>query len=345
MSKNGAIATSIMSGTIEALSSSRVLVTGSAGFIGSHLVEYLVPRAAFVRGFMRYNSRSEIGWLSELSPEIRNQVEIMRGDLKDPGSVRRAVAGIDVVLHLGALIAIPYSYQNPLDFVQTNVLGTSYLLMAAMDAGVRRVVQTSTSEVYGTAQTVPIDETHPLNAQSPYAASKIGADQLALSFSRCFSLPVVLLRPFNTYGPRQSLRSVIPTIIAQVLWRDRLTLGSLFPTRDFTYVEDTARAFALASTAALTGGEVVQIGSGQEISIGDLARKIMKLAGREVPIESEQQRVRPKASEVSRLLADNARAHEKLKWTPAIDLDEGLQRTIDWFKDRKDQFCPETYHV
>ncbi len=322
-----------------------VLVTGGAGFIGSHLVEYLVPRCGRVRAFLRYSSRADIGWLAELPSDVLEEVELIRGDLKDPASVRRAVKGMDTILHLGALIAIPYSYQNPIDFVQTNVQGTAYLLMAAMDAGIRRFVQTSTSEVYGTAQTVPMTELHPLSAQSPYAASKIGADQLALSFARSFELPVVLLRPFNTYGPRQTLRSVIPTIISQALWCDRITLGSLFPTRDFTYVADTVRAFTMAAAAAIVPGEVVQVGSGKEISIGELARMIISICGRDLPMESEQERVRPDASEVSRLLADVSRIRETLGWQVEIGLNEGLTRTIKWFKKRKHLFKPEQYHV
>lgn len=316
-----------------------VLLTGAGGFIGSHLLEALLARGARVRAFLRYNSRNDPGQLRFLAPETLRGVEVVWGDLRDYNAVSRAMEGIQFVFHLGALIGIPYSYVNPREVVETNVLGTLNVLMAGREHGVSRIIHTSTSEVYGTARTVPINTAHPLQAQSPYAASKIGADKIAQSFHASFGLPVVILRPFNTYGPRQSGRAVIPTIIAQVQLRDQVTLGSLHPTRDYTFVRDTARAFVQVAETPEVIGRELNIGSGFEISIGDLARKIMRLMGKEKEIVSDARRIRPSASEVERLLADNREARRLLGWSPAVSLEEGLRETIQWVVEH-----PEYYH-
>jgi NAD dependent epimerase/dehydratase len=316
-----------------------VLLTGAGGFIGSHLLEILCAHGARVRAFLRYNSRNDPGLLRFLPPETLRRVEVMWGDLRDYNAVNQAMEGVRFVFHLGALIGIPYSYVNPREVVETNVLGTLNVLMAGREHGVSRIVHTSTSEVYGTARTVPIDTAHPLQAQSPYSASKIGADKIAQSFHASFDLPVVILRPFNTYGPRQSGRAVIPNIIAQVRSRDRVTLGSLHPTRDFTFVRDTARAFVRAAETPEVIGRELIVGSGLEISIGDLARKIMQLMGKEMEIVSDATRVRPSASEVERLLADNREARMLLGWSPEVSLEEGLRETIQWVVEH-----PAHYH-
>lgn len=306
----------------------RVLITGAGGFIGSHLVERLVESGAGVTAFVHYNALGTCGWLDE-SPS-RGAVEIVAGDLCDADSVRRAMRHVETVFHLAALVAIPYSYQAPMAFVRTNVEGTLNLLQAAVEARVSRVIHTSTSEVYGTAQYVPIDERHPLQAQSPYAATKIGADQLAEAFFRSFELPVTIVRPFNTFGPRQSARAIIPAIISQVLANGPVRLGNLRPTRDFNYVSDTVNAFILAAEHDAAIGQTIHVGSGREISIGDLVALIGQLLGRPVSIEHEDRRERPMHSEVERLLADNALARRVLQWAPAIGLEEGLRRTIEW---------------
>lgn len=312
------------------------LVTGAAGFIGSHLVEHLVEQGVSVRAFVRYNSRNHWGWL-ETSP-VRDQIQVIRGDIRDLDSVTDAMRGVDTVLHLAALIGIPYSYTSPLAYIRTNVEGTYNVVQAARTLGVSRVVHTSTSEVYGSAQYVPIDESHPLVGQSPYSASKIGADQMALSFYRAFELPVVVLRPFNAYGPRQSARAVIPTIIAQVASGARsIQLGTLEPTRDFTFVTDTAAAFAAAATSEAAVGQVINAGSGFEISIGDLARLIGEVMGVDLEVTQDPARIRPAASEVQRLFADSTRARELMGWTPAHGGLEGFKRgiakTAAWFAD------------
>lgn len=310
----------------------RVLVTGAAGFIPSHLVETLVTRGAQVRAFIRYNSRADWGLLRELPPQILEQVEVVFGDLRDLSAVQRVMRGCEYVFHLGALIAIPYSYINPAEVVEVNVTGTLNVLLAARELPVTRVVHTSTSEVYGTALRVPIDEEHPLQGQSPYSASKIGADKIAESFYRSFDVPVVTLRPFNTYGPRQSTRAVIPTIITQALTRDTVRLGNLKARRDLTYVEDTVAGFLRVAEIPGIEGDTFNLGVGYDVSIGELAEKIIALIGRDVKIELDAERLRPEKSEVQRLLSDNRKAQQRLGWQPQVSLDEGLLRTIEWMK-------------
>jgi len=322
-----------------------VLVTGAGGFIGSHLTERLAREGARVRAFVRYTSRHDIGLLTFLPDDLLREVEIVSGDLRDGEAVRQAVRGVEVVFHLGALIAIPYSYLHPREVVETNVLGTLNVLLAARDLGTARVVHTSTSEVYGTAQYVPIDEKHPLQGQSPYSASKIGADRLAESFYRSYGLPVVTLRPFNTYGPRQSARAVIPTIITQVLTAECVRLGALEPQRDFTYVEDTVDGFLRAGNAPLIEGQEINIGAGDCIAIGDLAKKIMALAGRELPIVCEEERLRPEKSEVMCLHANAGRARQLLGWEARVSLEEGLRRTMAWIRENLHLYRPGVYEV
>lgn len=309
-----------------------VLVTGGTGFIGSHLVQALLQEQAHVRVLAHYNAAAHLGSLTALSPQERAAVEVVWGDLRDPDSVRRAVQGCRRVLHLGALISIPYSYQDPRSVVDVNVTGTFNLLSACRDLGVERVVHTSTSEVYGTPDTVPITETHPLKGQSPYAASKIGADKLAESFFCSFGLPVVTVRPFNAYGPRQSLRALIPTVLAQALWAPEIRLGSLWPRRDYTFVTDTAQAFLRAGSLPAIEGRVYNVGSGSEISVQELVLKAKQLVGRDLPVVEEAARVRPAASEVHRLLSDSSRAAAELGWSPQVDLDQGLAQTLAFLR-------------
>ena len=323
-----------------------VLVTGAGGFIGSHLVELLVAGGAQVRDFVRYNSRGDIGLLSDVAAEVRGQTEIVFGDLRDADAVVDAAQGVDVILHLGAFIAIPYSYLHPREVIDTNVSGTLNVLMAARRHEVERMVHASTSEVYGTAQSVPISETHRVHAQSPYAASKAAADQIVGSFHLSYGLPVATLRPFNTYGPRQSPRAVIPTISMQCMSGvDSIRLGALDPTRDFTFVTDTARAFALAGIVDGIDGEAINAGSGQEISIGDLVALIQEVVGTDIPIVADPRRVRPPTSEVERLLSDATRAKELLGWEPLVGLREGLQRTAEWFGANLERLSPDRYYV
>jgi len=315
----------------------RILVTGADGFIGSHLTEYLVRAGHDVRAFVLYNSFNSWGWLDRADADVKSSLDVFAGDIRDPNGVRKAVQGCDVVLHLAALIAIPYSYHSPDTYVDTNVKGTLNVVQAARDLGAR-VVHTSTSEVYGTARTVPIDESHPLQGQSPYSASKIGADQIALSFYMSFETPVAVLRPFNTYGPRQSARAVIPSIITQIAAGQRnLKLGSLHPTRDFNFVTDTVRAFEAVMNSDQALGQVLNAGSGFEVSIGDTVRMIAETMGVEVTIETDQQRLRPEKSEVERLLADNRRLRALTNWTPGyagVDgFRRGLAKTVEWFTD------------
>lgn len=312
----------------------KVLVTGSEGFIGSHLVETLVARGLDVRAFVLYNFSNHWGWLEHLPKPVRDRIEVVPGDVRDPASVRAAVRGCDAVLHLAALIAIPYSYQAPDSYVATNVGGTLNVLQAVRDEGVGKLVVTSTSEVYGTARRVPIDEEHPLNAQSPYAATKIAADQLALSFHRSFGTPVTVLRPFNTFGPRQSARAVIPTIVAQIAsGASVVRLGSTKPTRDFTFVTDTAEGFAACLETDGLEGEVLNLGTGREIPVGELAETIAARMGVRIGIETDDDRLRPEGSEVERLLSSNARMASRTGWRPRVELEEGLDRTIAWFSD------------
>lgn len=320
--------------------SKRVLVTGSDGFIGSHLTEALVRAGHDVRAFVLYNSFNSWGWLDQAAPEIRKELDVFAGDVRDPHGVKLAMKGCDAVLHLAALIAIPYSYHSPDSYVDTNVRGTLNVLQAARELGVRRVVQTSTSEVYGTAQFVPITEAHPLQGQSPYSATKIAADQLAYSFYSSFELPVVIARPFNTYGPRQSARAVIPTIITQIACGSRrIRLGAQHPTRDFTFVKDTVAGLIAIVKSDAGLGEVVNIGSNFEISVGDTARLIGEVMDTDIEIEEDTQRLRPENSEVERLWADNAKAKNLFGWQPAYSGREGFKRglaeTVEWFRDAK----------
>ena len=319
------------------MASAKILVTGADGFIGSHLVEALVRAGREVRAFVFYNSFNSWGWLDEVAPDVRGRFEVFAGDIRDPYGVRRAVAGCDTVLHLAALIAIPYSYHSPDTYIDTNIKGTLNVLQAARDEGVGRIVHTSTSEVYGTARFVPITEEHPLQGQSPYSASKIGADQIAMSLYSSFATPVTILRPFNTYGPRQSARAVIPTIITQIANGSRqIKLGSLHPTRDFNYVADTVAGFMAALRSDKCIGQVINLGSNFEISIGDTARTIAELMGADIEILTDDQRLRPEKSEVERLWASNVKARELLGWEPQYGGLDGFRRglieTIMWFK-------------
>lgn len=320
------------------LQGKKILVTGADGFIGSHLTEELVRRNCDVRAFVLYNSFNSWGWLDHAEPEIQKSLDVFSGDIRDPHGVREAMKGCDVVLHLAALIAIPYSYHSPDTYVDTNVKGTLNIVQAARELGVEKVVHTSTSEVYGTARFVPITEEHPLQGQSPYSASKIGADQIALSFHCSFGTPVAVIRPFNTYGPRQSARAVIPTIITQLASGSRsVKLGAVHPTRDFNYVTDTVRGFIAVAEAERAVGEVINIGSNFEVSIGDTARLVAEVMGVELEVETDEVRLRPDKSEVERLWADNARARELVGWEPlygGVDgLRRGLAETVAWFRD------------
>jgi NAD dependent epimerase/dehydratase len=324
----------------------KILVTGAAGFIGSHLVEKLVQKGCKVRAFVRYNSSSSWGWL-ENSP-CKDSIEVIAGDIRDGDIVRHAMRDVDTVFHLAALIGIPYSYVSPEAYVETNVKGSLNIFQAAKDVGVKRIIHTSTSEIYGTAEFVPIHEKHPVNPQSPYAASKSAADSFALSFYRSFDLPVVVIRPFNTYGPRQSARAIIPTIITQILNGSRkIKLGALTPTRDLTFVEDTVAGFMAAGEARSCAGEIINLGNNNEISIGDLANLIARVMDVKITIEEDVKRKRPAKSEVDRLLADNSKAKKLLKWSPKNDLERGLEKTIDWFKkaDHLKKYKSEIYNV
>lgn len=316
----------------------KVLVTGAGGFIGSHLTGQLVKRGADVRAFVRYGSRGSFGWLEDLDKDVYRNIEIVQGDLRDADSVARAVKGAQVIFHLGAMIAIPYSYVNPTEAAAVNVTGTLNVLNAARMFGIEKMVHTSTSETYGTALYVPIDEKHPLQGQSPYSASKIGADKLAESFHRSFDLPVATIRPFNTYGPRQSARAVIPTVIVQALNGTKTKLGSLTPTRDFTYVGDTARGMICAAERPEAVGTVTNLGNMKEIAIGDLVTMISRLVGKPLEVEQQNNRMRPEKSEVERLLADNTRARTVLGWTPEVSLEDGLRATIDWLREHLSEY-------
>lgn len=320
------------------MANKKILVTGADGFIGSHLTEALVRQGYDVRALVLYNSFNSWGWLDHADQSIRQDLDVFAGDIRDPHGVKEAMKGCDVVLHLAALIAIPYSYHSPDTYIDTNVKGTLNILQAARELGGVKVVHTSTSEVYGTARFVPITEEHALQGQSPYSASKIGADQLAYSFFASFGLPVTIVRPFNTYGPRQSARAVIPTIITQIAnGARRIRLGAVHPTRDFNFVLDTVRGFMAAAASDAGVGEVVNFGSNFEISIGDTARLIAEAMGTEVEIETEEERLRPKNSEVERLWADNAKAKRLFGWEPAYAGREGFKRglaeTAVWFAD------------
>jgi NAD dependent epimerase/dehydratase len=334
------------------LAGKRVLVTGADGFIGSHLAEYLVSIGCKVKAFVFYNSFNSWGWLDQTSPKIISEIEIFAGDIRDPHGVQAAMKDCDVVFHLAALIAIPYSYHSPDTYIDTNIKGTLNVLQAARDLGVERVVHTSTSEVYGTAQFVPITEAHPLKGQSPYSASKIGADQLALSFYHSFSLPVSIIRPFNTYGPRQSARAVIPTIITQLAaGAQKLRLGSLHPTRDFNFVSDTVHGFTAVGECDSAVGSVLNVGSGFEISIGQTVDLICKIMSREVELCTDEQRARPVGSEVERLWADNSRVRQLTGWSPQYagleGFEAGLEETISWFMNPLNLrgYKPQQYNI
>lgn len=321
-------------------SSKKILVTGADGFIGSHLTETLIRQGHDVRAFVFYNSFNSWGWLDHAPSDIRKNLDVFAGDIRDPHGVREAMKGCDVVLHLAALIAIPYSYHSPDSYVDTNVKGTLNVLQAARELGGIKVIHTSTSEVYGTARFVPITEEHPLQGQSPYSATKIGADQLAYSFFASFGLPVTIVRPFNTYGPRQSARAVIPSIIGQLAAGAKsIKLGATSPTRDFNYVQDTVRGFILAAGTDAGVGEVVNLGSNYEISIGDTARMIAEVMGTELEIQTDESRLRPANSEVERLWAANAKAKQLFGWSPefgdSVGFKRGLALTAEWFSDPK----------
>jgi len=317
----------------------KILVTGADGFIGSHVVETLVKSGHEVRAFVLYNSFNSWGWLDESEQSIRDSIDVFAGDIRDPHGVDKAVEKQDVVLNLAALIAIPYSYHSPDTYIDTNIKGTLNILQAARRHNVKRVVQTSTSEVYGTAQYIPIDEVHPLHPQSPYAATKVGADQLALSFHASFDVPVGILRPFNTYGPRQSARAVIPTIISQLANKSKVKLGSLSPTRDFSFVQDTANGFLAAAQSDAIVGQTINLGSGFEVSIKETAETIAKLMNTKLELVDDEQRIRPENSEVERLHASIDKAKALLGWQPELKglagFETGLKKTIEWFLNPK----------
>jgi len=322
----------------------KVLVTGSEGFIGSHLTELLVEKGFEVKAFVRYNFKNNWGWLEE--SKYKNDIEIYTGDVRDFDSVYDAMKDVDVVFHLAALIGIPYSYISPLAYIKTNTEGTYNVLESGRKLNLKRIIITSTSEIYGTAQYVPIDEQHPYNPQSPYAASKAAADHLALSYYRSFGTPVTIIRPFNTYGPRQSARAVIPTIISQILaGKKQIKLGNLSPTRDLNYVKDIANGFITVGLHENTVGDVYNLGTGQEISIGDLAEKIIELTEKEVEIIEDTQRIRPEKSEVERLLSNAEKAKKTTGWEPKYMLEEGLKETIDWIQDNLHHYKPEIYNI
>lgn len=323
----------------------KTLVTGAGGFIGSHLVERLVRDGVQVRAFLHYNSRNDWGSLELLPKDVMANVEVVTGDIQDPFSVASAVKGCRVVYHLSSLIAIPYSYVAPQSYVTTNVLGAVNVMQACREHEVERVIHTSTSECYGTARYVPIDEKHPLQGQSPYSASKIAADMIAESYWRSFGLPVAIVRPFNTFGPRQSARAVIPTIISQALAGQDIRLGSLNPTRDLNYVADTVDGFVHTAQTPEAVGQVINIGSGREISIGDLARLILRMMHSDVPILSDDQRIRPEQSEVERLLCDAGKARTLLGWAPTFTLELGLEHTIAWLRQHQSRYKPEIYNI
>lgn len=324
-------------------SGKKALVTGAGGFIGSHLIERLVELGAEARAFVHYNSNGTWGWLDQ-SP-YKDDVKVFAGDIRDPDSLRQAIEGVEVIFHLAALIAIPYSYRAPLSYVRTNVEGTLNVLQSAIRHDVGLVIHTSTSEVYGTARKIPIDEGHQLQGQSPYSASKIGADKLAEAFHLSFGLPVVTIRPFNTYGPRQSARAVIPTIVSQVFDATTIRLGNLQPTRDLNYVTDTIAGFIQAAESPGAVGETINLGTGREISIGELASLIVRIIGRDLPIITENERVRPERSEVERLCADNTKARQLLAWQPAFTLEAGLARTIEWIKENNERYRSSFYAI
>lgn len=328
------------------LKGKKVLVTGSEGFIGSHLTEKLVKLGAEVTALVQYNSFNNWGWIDTFDKEIMSSLNVVTGDIREYDGMKRLIKGQDVVFHLAALIAIPYSYLSPMAYVRTNVEGTTNVLEACRDYEIEKIVHTSTSETYGTALYVPIDEKHPMQGQSPYSASKIGADKIAESFYRSFNTPVATLRPFNTYGPRQSARAVIPTIISQILsGKKEIKLGSLSPTRDFNFVKDTADAFIRVAECDNTIGEVINAGSNYEITIGDTVKKIIDIIGQDVKITCDEERIRPEKSEVNRLWADNAKIKQLTGWEPKYTIDEGLAETIEWIKKNLQHYKTDIYNV
>lgn len=330
------------------LENKKILVTGADGFIGSHLTEELIRRGFNVRAFVLYNSFNSWGWLDHAESEIKKNLDIFAGDVRDPHGVRTAMKGCDVVFHLAALIGIPYSYHSPDTYVDTNIKGTLNIVQAARELGVAKVLHTSTSEVYGTARFVPITEEHPLQGQSPYSASKIGADQIAMSFYISFGTPVTIVRPFNTYGPRQSARAVIPTVITQIASGSRkIKLGAMHPTRDFNYVKDTVNGFIAIAESDKTVGEVINIGSNYEVSIGDTVKLIAELMNEEIDIDTDTQRIRPENSEVERLLGSNEKIRRLTNWEPKYTLKQGIGKTIEWFKDKENlrQYKSDIYNV
>lgn len=324
----------------------KVLVTGADGFIGSHLVEELLNDGFDVRAFVYYNSFNSWGWLDTFPKDVLKNIEIFSGDIRDPNGVKEAMKGIDEVHHLAALIAIPFSYHSPDSYVDTNIKGTLNILQTSRDLCTKRVIITSTSEVYGTAKYVPIDESHPYQGQSPYSATKIGADRIAESFYRSFDMPITIVRPFNTYGPRQSARAVIPTIITQLLSGvDEIKLGSLSPTRDFNFVKDTARGFIEIAKSTNTIGEEINIATQQEISIGDLAKELINQINPDAKIVCDEERLRPEKSEVNRLLGSNKKIKELTNWTPKYSLKEGLSETIEFLKNNIDRYKHDIYNI
>jgi NAD dependent epimerase/dehydratase len=328
------------------LAGKKVFITGADGFIGSHLAEELVKKGAKVRALVQYNSQKNIGNLEFVPKELFGQMEIEYGDVLDPELMNKYVKDCEVVFHLAALIAIPYSYLAPEAYVQTNILGTLHVLQASRLHGVKKILHTSTSEVYGTALYTPIDEKHPLQAQSPYSATKIGADKMAESFYKSFNLPVATVRPFNTFGPRQSDRAIIPTIISQIVaGKKEITLGSLSPIRDFLYVKDTANGYIKIAESDQTIGETINIGTGRGINIGDLARLIMKLTGQEVKLTSKDERVRPEKSEVGQLLCNYDKAKASAGWAPSFSLEDGLKETIEFVRTNIKRYQPDAYNI
>lgn len=328
------------------LNNRKVLVTGAGGFIGSHLVEALLEKGADIRAFVKYNGRGDWGMLSDIPSESQKSIEVVAGDIRDPFFVRKSVLGCDYVFHLAALIGIPYSYVAPSDYVSVNVQGTVNVLQACLDERIPRLVHASTSETYGTAQYVPMDEKHPLQGQSPYSASKIGADKMVESYFRSFDLPVVTVRPFNTFGPRQSARAFIPTVITQALRQDKIIIGSLEPVRDLTFVKDTVEGFIKVGLCDKALGRVINLGVGSGSTIGDVIKTIFKILGREgMPIEKDMLRGRPAKSEVMRLISDNTIARELCGWESKYDLEMGLSETVTWMKNNLDRYRPDVYAV
>ncbi|MCB2289049.1 NAD-dependent 4,6-dehydratase LegB [Clostridium sp. CS001] len=324
----------------------KVLVTGAEGFIGSHLTERLVELGADVTALAQYNSFNSWGWIDTFDKKVKDSIKVVTGDIREYDGMKRIIKGQEVVLHLAALIAIPYSYLSPMAYVRTNVEGTTNVLEACREYEVEKIVHTSTSETYGSALYVPIDEKHPMQGQSPYSASKIGADKMAESYHKSFNMPIATLRPFNTYGPRQSARAVIPTIISQILaGKTEIKLGSLTPTRDFNFVLDTAEAFIKVAESERTIGEVINAGSNYEITIGDTVKKIIKIIGKDVKILCDDERIRPENSEVNRLWADNAKIKELTDWSPNYNIDQGLEATVEWVKNNMQHFKTDIYNV